>query len=388
MTSVSAIDANTNNQASYNAVKVKINKPQTTIPEDFKGQIGNGIYNAVNIEIDEPSVEITKDCKKHKKVYDYPVAKDIVTYDMSGLSPLYIVDLPTPFAYQANLINNKTFVAADIVFDDKEDIVVENEAEIEVPAPNLTTTENEKASKEMSFKGIAFKSNDVEIVPPTEIKPEVDLHQVINNLSDPSFDKQALQMEEIARIAMETPSKAIPYIVTEVFTNLINIANKDTSGLEAPTKEQIEVRKQIIVNEIVKEQSIAEGKKPEEIELPYNLTQEEMISAATISPMEQAERNKEYALYTIAILDKIYIDEVEKETGNVIPLTDLPGISEIVDTLRYDENPSVKVSAIDALRYISRDEYNEELKTVLNLATKDNSEYVARNALAALQSIQ
>ena len=385
MTSISAVD--TNNQANYSAVKVKINKPKMSMPEDFKNSVeNNGVYNAVNLEIDEPSVEITKDCEKCKNIYEYPVAKDIVTYDMLGLNPVYVMDLPVPLAYQANLINNRTFIAADIALDS-----LENEPAT-VPAPSLTTVEAEKKTSDgIAFNGLTFKGNKpvnkVEIVPPVEVQPDVDIEQVVGKLSSSNFDVQAMQMEEIARIAMESPKNAIPYIVTEVFSSLINIANKDTSNLEAPSSKQIETRKQIIVNEIVKEQSIAAGKKPEDVELPYNLTKEQMISAATISPMEQAERNKEYALYTIAILDKIYVDEVEKETGNVVPLTDLPGSSEIVDTLRYDENPSVKVSAIDALRYIARPEYNEELEAILTLATKDNSEYVARNAIAALQTM-
>lgn len=54
--------------------------------------------------------------------------------------------------------------------------------------------------------------------------------------------------------------------------------------------------------------------------------------------MEQAERNKEYALYTISILAKIYTDEVEKQTGNIVPLTDLPGSAAIVDALRFNPN--------------------------------------------------
>ena len=375
MTSTSAINANETN---YNAVKIKVNKPKTVIPEGYKNTINNGIYNAVSIEVDEPSVEIAKD--SYKKIYDYPNAKEVVTYNVAGLEPIYIVDLPVPLAYQANLINNRTFIAADIALDEKN-------KEVKVPEPNVTTVQAEKASN-IAFQGLSFKSNKVEIIPPANVEPEVNIEEIVQNLSGNNLDKQALQMEAIAKLAMEDSKNAIPYIVTEVFASLIDIVNKDTSALAAPTKQQMETRKQIIINEIVKEQSIAAGKKPNEIELPYKLSKEEMAIAANISPLEQAERNKEYALYTIAILDKIYINEVEKEIGNVIPLTDLPGTSEIVDELRYNENPSVKIAAIDALRYIARPEYSEELNSILTLASKDSNEYVARNAIIALQSIQ
>ena len=103
--------------------------------------------------------------------------------------------------------------------------------------------------------------------------------------------------------------------------------------------------------------------------------------------MEQAERNKEYALYTIAILAKLYSDEVNKLTGNVVPLTDLPGVSNLVDSLRYESNPAVKIASLDALRYIERDEYKDELATIFRLVTNDSNSYVARNAALALESL-
>ena len=104
--------------------------------------------------------------------------------------------------------------------------------------------------------------------------------------------------------------------------------------------------------------------------------------------MEQAERNKEYALYTIAILSKVYTDEVLKHTGNVVPLTDLPGASTIVNALTKNENPSIKVASIDALKYIYRPEYKEEIKSVLNIASKDQNAYVSQIATITLDSLK
>ena len=48
-------------------------------------------------------------------------------------------------------------------------------------------------------------------------------------------------MEDIARASMEDPQKAVPYIVTEVFAELINIVNKDSSKLTPPSEKQIEI---------------------------------------------------------------------------------------------------------------------------------------------------
>lgn len=273
----------------------------------------------------------------------------------------------------------------------------ENTEEAEVTFKGLAEEPQMEQQEEISDEidtttnGLSFKADDtkqpIEIVPPVDIKSEVDIPDVIANLSSPDFDIQAKQMEEIAQASMKDPQKAVPYIVTEVFSGLIDIVKNDTSNLTPPSEKQIETRKQIIINELIKEQAASENKDINSIELPYNISEEDMKEATNLSTMEQAERNKEYALYTMSILDKIYVDEIEKHTGNVVPLTDLPGVSTIVDTLRYDSNSGTKIAAIDALGYINRPEYKEELNSVLTLAANDSNPYVARNAAAALDSL-
>ena len=394
MTMIMPVEPNRNSQqANYNAVKIQINKPKTIIPEGFKNSYDdNGIYNAVNIQVDEPTVEVKKDT-----TYDYPEATELVTYEMAGIRPVIIPELPTPFAYNANLINNRTFINAEFEIENesKEDSEQKGIENISVvPEPNVTTTEAEKKNlnNNISFNGISFKANDakktIEIVPPVEIKPDVDIDSVVKNLSGNDFDKQAQQMEEIAKVAMLKPEDAVSYITADVFTGLIEIVKKDTSDLTPPNKNQIDTRKKIIINELVKEQAIKNNMPLSEIEVPYQLTKEEIDSAVNITTMEQAERNKEYALYTIAILSKIYADQIEDISGNIVPATDLPGISDVVDTLKNNQNAGVKIAAIDALRYISRPEYNEELESVFYLATKDSNEYVAINAQRALDSLE
>ena len=162
--------------------------------------------------------------------------------------------------------------------------------------------------------------------------------------------------------------------------------NRDTTDLAAPTDKQVEIRKKLITNFIAVES--AKQKNPNaEVQLPYKLSEQEIALANDISPMEQAERNKEYALYTISILDKIYTDEVEKQTGNIVPLTDLPGTSAIVDALRFNPNAGVKVASLDALRHIQRPEYKEELTTLYTLAQADSNPEVVLTATRALNSL-
>ena len=395
MTSISPVGANNTNASNYNAVKIQVNDPRTNIPEGFKSEEGdNGVYNAVNIEVNRPRVNAGVKRPEIKPVYNYPNASGIVTYDMAGIAPVL------PVAYQTNLINNRTLINAEIEFEglenkkpkEKDSEVKDAElknAEIDevkaeavkVPEPNVTTVEAEKS-------GLAFHGKTVEIVPSQDIKPDVDVAKVVANLSDKDYDVQATQMEEIARISMENPQNAVPFVVKEIFMSLIDVVQKDTSNLTPPSPEQINARKKIIVNELIKEQAKTNGEDLDKIELPYTLTDAEKKSAATLTDMEQAERNKEYALYTMAALAKVYTDEVFKHTGNVVPMTDLPGVSTVVDTLRYNQNSGVKIAAIDALRYIRRPEYKDELISLFSLAARDENPYVAKNAIIALASME
>lgn len=410
MTHIPAIEANrgiNSKAATYNAVKIQINDPRTNIPEDFKSSPeDNGTYNAVAIEVNRPTVEAGKN-HRHHCLYDYPCADCAVTSDMAPIHHIKVPNLPVlPVAYQTtNFISNKTLINAEVEVEKKDEStalptknLVEQEPEtgiviveeiIAVPEPNVTTVEEQKAEPaEVSFQGISFKANEpIEIVPPVEIKPDIDIPKVIKNLTNTDFDIQAKQMEEIARVSMEDPQNAVPYIVTEVFNELVNIVKKDSSNLTPPSEKQIEIRKQIIINEIIKEQAKVKGEDPEKIELPYNVNEKDVQEASRLSTMEQAERNKEYALYTMAILAKVYTDEIQRHTGNVVPLTDSPGVSTIVDTIRYDSNAGVKIAAIDALRYLNRPEYKDEIVSVLSLAANDSNDFIARNATIALETL-
>lgn len=396
MTNIPSVN---NISPNYNAVKIRINEPKTIIPEGMETNLNNGTYNAINVEVNRPTVEVIP-----KSIYEYAPANQLVTADMAVINPM--AKMPViPVAY--NLVTNKTLIAADInvakpqaeieqapvveeivvvseIIEPAEEAVDEQEAVAEeisspVPAPNLTTVEAEKEAAAVNFQGISFRG--------AETTPQVEIEKVLANLNNKDYDAQALQMEEIARTIMESPEKAFGYITTDVFSSLISIVEKDTSNLEAPSDKVIETRKKIIINQIVKEQEAKNTENTEKKELPYNITEEDLKLAATLTDLEMAERNKEYALYTMTLLSKLYADEVERLTGNIVPLTDLPGASTVVDTLRYNQNPGNKVAAIDALRYIARPEYNEELKSILTLATRDASPYVAQNAIAALQAI-
>lgn len=286
--------------------------------------------------------------------------------------------------------------------DEVKEEAAENDVDVEDVPEEVEETENAEEAKEApavaedDTKNVDKINDDVkvmdsevkeiekkkpEIIPGEEIKPDVDIPLVISNLTNADYDVQAQQMEEIARISMDNPENAVPYIVRDVFATLIDITKADTSELASPTEAQVQARKKVIANYLVMEN--AKGDK--NVKLPYELSDAEIELANQISPMEQAERNKEYAMYTMSVLAKIYTDEVEKQTGNIVPMTDLPGTSAIVDALRYNPNPEVKLAAIDALSHIERPEYKDELTTLFTLAQTDTNPLVAMAATRAIE---
>ena len=417
--------------------------PVVTNPMNVNGN--NVDLNAVNINIDNPTVH----AEPVQPIYDYPQAQMPVTYDMAQINQIPLPQGFNLAYHTTNVILPKMENELEVEgkdFEPVNDLKTPDEQKIEtpnVPEPNYTTTEAEKgvnvgaeetvptsdevkedapendvdvedvpeeveetenaeeaeeapAVAEDDTKNADKINDDVkvmdsevkeiekkkpEIIPGEEIKPDVDIPLVISNLTNADYDVQAQQMEEIARISMDNPENAVPYIVRDVFATLIDITKADTSELASPTEAQVQARKKVIANYLVMEN--AKGDK--NVKLPYELSDAEIELANQISPMEQAERNKEYAMYTMSVLAKIYTDEVEKQTGNIVPMTDLPGTSAIVDALRYNPNPEVKLAAIDALSHIERPEYKDELTTLFTLAQTDTNPLVAMAATRAIE---
>lgn len=316
--------------ANYSAVKVRVNDAKA-INFNENLQKDSGAYNAADIEVNRPVV------------FTYPDAKSLVTYKMAQIAP---VNVPKS---------------------------------LPVPEPNVTTTE---AEKELAFHGVNFKATPKkpEIIPPQEIKPDVDVQAIEDNLTSDDYDVQAKQLHDILKGAAVEKNAARDYIVPEIFISLDNIINKDVSNLAKPTEAQKEARNKIRENIMAADKAFADGVKPEDFKMPYEMSDDEVKLALTLTPFEQAERNKTYALVVSAVLSKAYADGVEEQTGNVVPLTDLPGVSTMVDVLRKEKNSEVKLAALDSLRYISRPEYKEELVTIFTLAAQSSEPKVAQVA--------
>lgn len=208
-----------------------------------------------------------------------------------------------------------------------------------------------------------------EVVPSETITPQVDLNSFIAKLNNPDFDVQAAGMEEIANMIKTAPDKATELVDTKVFDSLANIINFDSSALEGPTAEQVAAREKIMAG---KENELSEADK---------------TLANTITPREQAERNKSYALFTSAMMQKLYGSEVARLSNQVVPLTELPGVVTVVDALKDNPNPMVRASAIESLSHIQSPEYKKDLTTVFSIAQNDQDPGVAETAKVALEKL-
>lgn len=378
--------------ANYNAVKIKVDEPKTTVPEGFKStENDNGIYNGVDIEVNRPMVDI-----KRASEYEYPKYDGIVTYDM--IKPAE----GEPKAIENINVSTNDKVSDNVTFNGLKDAPVEekaNDAKVAFRGEGASVEEKaddtkvafkgeempaEELNPEVSFKG---QKKNINVIPSVEIKPEIDIKDFVSKLSEGNYDEQAIKMAEIIQSATSS-EKLDNFVTKDVFLGLMEIAQKDTSKLAKPTIQQEEIRNKIYINEMTKQVAKENGENPDNIKLPYSLSDNEIKLAKDFSEYELAERNKEYALITMAILAKQYSNDIEKAAGDIVPLTDLPGASVMVETLRNSDNASVKVAAIDSLMYVYRPDYKNEFSSLFKLVASDKNPVVAQYAALAYQAIQ
>lgn len=243
-------------------------------------------------------------------------------------------------------------------------------APVAAPVQQVNINEAPKAKEPVAVeeKAVEAPASKVDVVAPQEqVKPQLDINEFLAKLADPDYEVQANAMEKIANMVKDEPQKATELLEPAVIDSLINILNKDSSKLAGPTQEQIAAR-----NKMMSGQKISD---------------EEKALAVTITPMEQAERNKSYAMFTTAILQKLFAEEVNKMTGSTVPLNELPGAVNIVTQLKENPNPMVRTSAIESLSYIQNPEYKKDLSTLFTIAKNDQDKNVQEAAVAALEKL-
>lgn len=177
-----------------------------------------------------------------------------------------------------------------------------------------------------------------EIVEPEQLKPGIDLDGLVGILTSPDYEEQADAMEAISEVAMYAPDKAEDLLDNKVVDNLLNIMSKDTSKMEGKDK-------------------------------------------------ELAERNKEYAMFTTATLQKLYADGVKDLAKTTVPTDDLIGMAGIVNELKTNKNANVREAAVASIGYMTKPEYQKDLVPLLKEASNDKDAKVKAQADKQLKSL-
>ncbi len=194
------------------------------------------------------------------------------------------------------------------------------------------------------------------------IKPET----FAGKLSSADLEVQKQAIEEIAELVKNDAVAGPVLLDTQIFDALVGIINKDTSALQGPTPEVIELRQ-----------------KPQE-----QLTEAEKQKAMTPSELEKAEINKQFAIYTVAYMQERLNNELVKRGNANLPLKDLPCIENIIETVKSNPNPNLRMSGIAALSHIAQPEYKADLTKVFELAKADEDVRVKDIATKAIANLK
>ncbi len=325
-------------------------------------------YNAVKIDVHNPSVSapgvgqvamnVPQYAQPTMPYYSYP-QNQLYSYPQAQTQPYYM-PVQQPVVPQAPVAAEPA-VAQTVIPQAVAPQPVIQQQNINAPAPMVSQPTAPQEAK-------TAEQPKVEIEQPVAMTPQVDLNSFIAKLTNPDYEVQANAMEEIANMVKDDPQKATELLDEKVVNALNNIINADSSKLAGPTQEQIAARQKLMKGE--------------------QLSDADKKLATTITPMEQAERNKSYAMFTTSIMEKLYGDEVAKLTGSTVPLTELPGAVTIVEQLKNNPNPMVRTSAIESLSYIQQPAYKQDLTTLFTIAKNDQDKNVQEAATAALAKLE
>lgn len=249
-----------------------------------------------------------------------------------------VYDMPKASVYEPKKAEEK--VAEKEVEDKKQETTMAQALAAQAavqPAPVVQTKAVEVAKADDTKETKATPKRP-EIVKPETMKPGIDLNGLVSILTSPDYEEQADAMEAISEVAMYAPDKAEELLDNKVVDNLLDIMGKDTSKLEGKDK-------------------------------------------------ELAERNKEYAMFTTATLQKLYADGVKDLAKTTVPADDLIGMAGIVNELKTNKNASVREAAVASIGYMTRPEYKKDLAPLLKEAANDQDARVKAQATKQLNAM-
>ena len=221
---------------------------------------------------------------------------------------------------------------------------------------------------------VAATPAQVEIVEPQQTAQVVNVDELVQNLNSTDVNLKGDTINQIATYAQEAPEVALQVVSEPVMQGLVDIINEDTTGLQGPTPEQVAVA-----------EKIAKGEQ---------LTPQEDALAEQLSPRDAANKNRIFALYTLAMIQKLQRDElnqyIESQKANgqetIAPLNvqDLVGYNDVVNVIKNDSRPEVKVAAIQALQHVVEPQDKATVEAVLAEAQNSQDEAVKTAAAEAM----
>ena len=229
-----------------------------------------------------------------------------------------------------------------------------------VPAPQIVTP----AQVQQPAAQPAPQTTPV-VAKPASVDPSVSPESFAGKLKTTDLDAQKAAIEEVAEAVKNNDTLAPALLDTQIFDALVDIIDKDTTNLEGPSPEVLELRK-----------------KPQD-----KLTEAEKAKAATPTALEKAEINKQYSLYTISFMQERLNSELQKRNGKSLELKDLPCIDKVIDTVKSNPNPMLRISAIASLAHIAKPEYKADLSTIFEIAKTDEDARVKEAAAKALENL-
>lgn len=402
----------------YNGVKIDIHNPVVNVSQPNQTEQTTTpnikIYKYEEKQIPaELYPELFKQSQKPKQQPQLPSPKPVAELPESVIPEKKHVTVPAPVYIEPKQTINITPQNTEPQITQIQEELLESKTELPQKAEEAATTSQiTKEKDDTDTVNIAAKNeaiqestntltkikdpdetapkqiSKVEIVPPADGTPAINYIEIAENLNSTNYDIQALQLKEIIDAGIDNNPETIhPYLVEPIFHNIIDIVNKDTTNLPGPTEAQNNIRSKIMENYQAyyaqKQQHISDDK----IVLPNNISEEDKNYANKLSELELAERNKEYGISTLAVISNAFLKEVEDETGTTVAITDVPGLSAIVNSLK-SENDTIRLTALDALIFLQREEYSRELTPIYEaLIASDTSEAVRNAAKYALDSL-
>lgn len=351
-----------------NAVKIDINNPQAYGGMNSQGQINPTMPQMVNSPYDYPSSSVYEmpQVPQYTTPAAYPVPP-VVMPQQNIVQQQAAVQQVAPQQVVAPVNNNAkavpvaatvpmtTAVPAQIM-----PVPVPIPTPVVPPAPvvpqptpvvNAPVTQNVNVNPSVP-SAITNSKQNTTVAPVAPVQQEVklpggvDANTLVASLASNNPDEQTAAIQKMAEIAQTDPVAARALLNEQTFSQLVNVINADTSKLQGPTG------------------------KPD----PKNL-----------SPLEKAEINKQFAVYTLAILQKNFRDEINKEMKkNNLPdiaINDLPYIKEgIVNNLKDNPNPTIREACLSALNYVGRPEDKEVLRVLYDISAKHDTNPAVRTS--------